>query len=126
MDGRSITLTFPEYRVISSAIVGGIIPIALGLAWAIKRKGGAEKVWCFVGDMTETGGAFHEATFYADGHDLPITFVRERNGKSVLTDTDSVWGGANKKMNWPGDVTWYNYDLSTRWPHAGAGKRVEF
>src|SRR5258706_10994318 len=35
--GRSITLTFPAHRVISSAIVGGVIPIALGIALGIKR-----------------------------------------------------------------------------------------
>src|SRR5262249_37503904 len=31
-NGRSISLCFPEYRIISSAIAGGIAPIAVGLA----------------------------------------------------------------------------------------------
>src|SRR5438270_11068222 len=31
--GRSIALCFPNYRVLSSAIVGGISPIATGLGW---------------------------------------------------------------------------------------------
>ncbi len=36
--GRSITLCFPKYRVISSAIVGGILPIAVGIAVGIRRR----------------------------------------------------------------------------------------
>ena len=44
--GKSIALCYPEYRVISSAIVGGIIPIALGLAWAARRHPTeASRVW---------------------------------------------------------------------------------
>lgn len=37
LQGRSITLTFPEYNFISSAIVGGILPIAVGIALGLKR-----------------------------------------------------------------------------------------
>ncbi len=35
--GRSITLTFPHHNFISSAIVGGILPIAVGIALGLKR-----------------------------------------------------------------------------------------
>ena len=38
--GRSISLCFPEQKIVSSAIVGGILPIALGVAMGIKRSGG--------------------------------------------------------------------------------------
>ena len=72
--GRSMMLHFPEYRFFTSAIVGGILPIACGVAAA----GG--QVWCFVGDMTASIGAFQDAQWYAVGHDLPITFVIEDNG----------------------------------------------
>ena len=34
LEGRSIALCFKEYRMLSSAIVGGICPIATGVAWA--------------------------------------------------------------------------------------------
>src|SRR5215475_4431750 len=50
--GRSIALCFPKYKVISSALVGGIAPIAMGIAWSLKRKELPGKVWCFLGDMT--------------------------------------------------------------------------
>lgn len=117
--GRSIALCYPEHRIISSAIVGGVLPIALGIAWSIKRAGGANRVWAFSGDMTAETGMFHEVSRYAAGHRLPIRFVVEDNGKSVCTPTMETWG--------PPRVAWvqtYGYELP--WPHAGAGKRVQF
>src|SRR5690349_796161 len=42
--GRSISLCFPKYRVVSSAIVGGIVPIAVGAALSIQRSGGTNRV----------------------------------------------------------------------------------
>ncbi len=119
--GKSITLTYVEYRVISSAIVGGVVPIALGIAWSIKRLKGNNKVWVFVGDMTAMGGMFHECVRYANGHELPISFIVEDNGKSVETDTKRVWG---KYHNGDKRVSRYFYEL--KWPHAGAGRRVQF
>jgi TPP-dependent pyruvate/acetoin dehydrogenase alpha subunit len=62
MAGRSITLCFPEYRVVSSAIVGGILPIALGLALGIRRRGEEAQVHCFLGDMTAMTGAYAECS----------------------------------------------------------------
>jgi TPP-dependent pyruvate/acetoin dehydrogenase alpha subunit len=85
--GKSITLCYPEYNIYSSAIVTGNIPIATGAALDIKRKGGTNHVWCFVGDMTSETGAFFENWKYAVNHDLPITYVIENNGKSVCTET---------------------------------------
>ena len=38
LNGKSISLCFPEYKIYSSAIVGGIIPIALGVALGNKIK----------------------------------------------------------------------------------------
>ena len=51
---------FSEYKIYSSAIVGGSIPIALGAAWAIKFKNKKEKVFCFMGEMTSETGIVHE------------------------------------------------------------------
>jgi TPP-dependent pyruvate/acetoin dehydrogenase alpha subunit len=121
MAGRSITLCFPEYRVISSAIVGGIIPIALGLAWAEKRKGSDNKVWVFVGDMTAETGVFHECCKYASWNDLPLHLVIEDNGISVCTPTDDTWGSWDRA-----DTLEQYYEYQLKWPHSGAGKRVEF
>lgn len=119
MAGRSIALCFPEHRFISSAIVGGHLPIALGIAWSIRRAGGQEKVWAFCGDMTAQTGMFSECTRYAAGHDLPIRFIVENNGKSVCTPTFEVWGTRLGLS-----VHRFTYDLP--WPHSGAGVRVQF
>ncbi len=120
--GRSITLCYPNYRIISSAIVGGIIPIALGLAWSVKQAGGSEKVWCFVGDMTSCVGVAYECMTYALGYELPIRFVVEDNGISVCTPTPEVWG--TKQGEDEPKAILYSYKLT--WPHSGAGKRVNF
>ena len=120
--GESISLCFPEYRVISSAIVGGIVSIAVGIALGIKLSGGSEHVWCFLGDMSARTGDFMCSRNYALSHDLPITWIIENNGKSVVTDTESAW---NSKSEWGGDdIISYDYDL--KWPHAGTGKRIQF
>ena len=53
--GESMTLRFPEQRVYGSAIVGGTVPIALGVSMAIWQRGGSEGgtiplVHCFLGE----------------------------------------------------------------------------
>jgi TPP-dependent pyruvate/acetoin dehydrogenase alpha subunit len=84
--GRSMMLHFPEYRFMSSAIVGGMLPIACGLA------AGGERVWCFVGDMAASIGTFSDALLYTVGHRLNLTFIIEDNGLATNTPTDATWG----------------------------------
>lgn len=121
MAGKSIALCFPSHRVISSAIVGGICPIAMGIAWALKRQGKLGKVWCFVGDMTACTGIFAETARYAMFHALPITFVVEDNGKSVCTPTREVWGTTPSTEL---VMTGYGYELTRA--HVGIDKWVAF
>ena len=124
LDGKSITLCYPDYKVYSSAIVTGNIPIATGTAFDIKRKGAEDHVWCFVGDMTSETGTFYENWKYADQHDLPITYVIENNNRSVCTDTYSVWNGSPTFKNETRKIIYYEY--TSKYPHAGAGKRIQF
>lgn len=133
--GRSITVMCPEHRFFSSAIVGGTCPIAVGVAMGIKRSGGSERVWCFVGDMTAEGGAFHEAVKYAQNFDLPITFVVEDNGISTTTPTREAWGKTSfSASSYPdgcpplkiGDNVWYYQYVKRKYPHQGIGKWIEF
>lgn len=125
-DGKSISLCFPDFRIYSSAIVGGQIPIALGTAIGIKRKNTKEKVYVFVGDMTAETGIMHESLKYSINHNLPIHFIIEDNGLSVCTETNKVWG--NKKNSFYKKnskfITYYKY--KSKYPHAGAGVRVQF
>jgi pyruvate dehydrogenase E1 component alpha subunit len=125
LDGKSITLCYPEYNVYSSAIVTGNIPIATGTALDIKRKGDTNHVWCFVGDMTSETGTFFENWKYAVNHDLPITFVIENNGKSVCTETHKVWNTDELYFAKETRKIIY-YEYQTKYPHAGAGARIQF
>lgn len=115
--GNSITLCNAEYRFITSAIVGGIIPIAVGLAMA------GERVWCFVGDMGASGGTFYECQKYVRGHNLPITFVIENNGLSVQSPTREVWGIGDGYL--PNHKIQY-YEYKMIYPHQGSGVYVLF
>jgi pyruvate dehydrogenase E1 component alpha subunit len=126
LDGRSIALSFPDYRIFSSAIVAGQIPIAVGTALAIKMNAGKEHVWCFVGDMTSETGMFQTASRYALTHDLPITFVVEDNEVSVLTETRVVWNSQTLRYQEHKLPNVISYKYKSIYPHAGAGKRVQF
>lgn len=110
--GRSITLNNSDYHFFSSAIVGGILPIGVGLAMA------GHTVWVFVGDMSSTLGIFSECQKYARGHNLPITFVIEDNGFSVNSPSSIVWG----EQNPPSKIIQYGYERV--YPHVGSGKWV--
>ena len=124
--GRSISLCFPEERIYSSAMVGGNLPIAVGTALGIQRQGEDSKVYCFMGEMTAETGIAHECIKYSQQHQLPIHFIVEDNGKSVCTDTRATWQMDLLTYENSGDqmVTYYRYE--TKYPHAGAGVRVQF
>ncbi len=126
MAGRSISLCFPAQRIVSSAIVGGILPIAVGTALGIKRRGESARVHCFMGEMTAESGMAHECIKYSANHQLPIRFIVEDNGKSVCTNTRETWN--QPVLSWEATqhplVVYYRYE--TKYPHAGAGKRVQF
>ena len=126
LEGRSISLNFPSHRIFSSAIVGGQISQAIGVALAIKMKESNEKVWCFIGDMTSETGVAQTAMTYALNFDLPIFFVIEDNEKSVLTDTRKVWGTDKLRYELNENPKVLSYKYKNNYPHAGAGMRVQF
>lgn len=119
--GKSITICNMEERFYSSAIVTATLPIALGVAQAIKKSGTTEKVWCFIGDMCFETGIFYEVHKYARNFDLPLYFIVEDNGISTYTPTEATW---NVKRDIPSDVVHYSY--KSRFPHYGSGKWVAF
>lgn len=120
LDGHSITLCFPEYRIYSTALVGHCCSIAMGVAKELNGSG--IKAHCFLGDMAANTGDYYEAKRYSDNHGLPLQFIVEDNGKSVTTDTRKAWG--TKGMS----VEHFDYLIRYKptWPHQGTGKRVEF
>lgn len=134
LNGRSMVATIPEYKFICSSIVGGIPPIATGIAFSIKLQNKNNKVWCWVGDMSAETGSFHEAYKFALNYDLPITFIIEDNKKSVCTPTETVWKRDlpyfiekkyNKEILKQKKLYYYQYN-NVKYPHAGAGVRVQF
>ena len=122
LDGKSITIVDKSANFYSSAIVTGTLPIALGVAKGIKLKGGDEKVWVFVGDMSFETGVFYEVHKYARNYDLPLYFVVEDNEVSTNTPTLDTWGGIQREI--PEDVIYYKY--KSKFPHYGTGKWVVF
>ena len=83
-------------------------------------------VYCFIGDMTAETGIAHESIKYSRNHELPIHFIVEDNEKSVCTDTREAWRQPTLSFEGMTDkyVSYYRYQ--TRYPHAGAGVRVQF
>lgn len=120
LDGRSMHLFRLWPKFFSSAIVGGCLPIAVGVALGIKLRRLNQHVWIFIGDMAAEMGAFSESQKYASRNGLPITFVVEDNGLGTDTPTQKVWGeelGISKCIR-------YSYERG--YPHVGVGEWVTF
>jgi TPP-dependent pyruvate/acetoin dehydrogenase alpha subunit len=65
----------------SSAIVGGLVGVAAGTAYALKGSG--QVVVCCTGDGGTEAGVFWESLNFAALYKLPIAYICENNGKSV-------------------------------------------
>ena len=126
LEGRSIALCFSDFNLYSSAIVGGQIPLAVGAALSITLGYKKAHVWCFIGDMTSETGMAQTAIRYSEKHDLPITFVVEDNGISVLTETRKVWNSQTLRFEEMESSKVVSYQYKSTYPHAGAGVRVQF
>ena len=126
LNGKSISLCFPKYKIYSSAIVGGTLPIAVGMALSYKNKKKKNKVYCFIGDMTSETGIAHECIKYSINKKLPIKFIIEDNEKSVCTDTRKVWSQKKLSFEKYSSKYVYYYKYHLKFPHAGAGKRDQF
>ena len=106
MAGRSMFISSVEHRFLSSAIMGGMLPIACGMAYA------GERVWCFVGDMCATTGQFADAMNFA--RTMNLIFVIEDNGLSTNTPTHKVWG---RTFNPPPSPNLRYYKYARTYPH---------
>jgi pyruvate dehydrogenase E1 component alpha subunit len=124
LNGRSMFIYDRERNFFCSAIIGGTPAIAVGIAWALKRKGSDKKVWCFIGDGTEDSGHTYEAIRYVDGFDLPCKFIIENNNRSVESTNEERWGKtANYHWNSP-SVIKYHYDIT--YPHCRKAGMIDF
>lgn len=66
----------------TSAIVGGLLPLAAGTAWARKRLGGDRVTVAFFGDGNMEEGVFYETLNIAQLWKLPLLFYMENNSVS--------------------------------------------
>jgi len=120
--GRSMHIYDHKNRFYSSAIVAGMCGIACGLGlaiWNIKEK---SHVWCFIGDGAEDTGHFMESVRFAQGRELPVTFIVEDNDLAVETTKEKRW----KKYGAPASDYILRYSYERMYPHVGVGKNVSF
>ncbi|BDI31052.1 pyruvate dehydrogenase E1 component subunit alpha [Capsulimonas corticalis] len=73
-------------------IVGGNVPLAVGIGWALKYKNELKDnkniCVCYLGDGSMNAGAFHEALNMAALYELPILYVLENNKYAMGTSVE--------------------------------------
>jgi len=77
------------------AIVGGGIPVAAGMALAMKMQQSDRVVACFFGDGAVSEGAFHEGVNMAAIWNLPVVFACENNLYGASTHVSKVMRDTN-------------------------------
>lgn len=75
------------------AIVGGQMPIAVGLALAIRYREKDQAVICFFGDGAVNQGEFHESLNLASLWRLPVIFLLENNLYGMGSHVDLTHAG---------------------------------
>jgi len=76
-----------EHRFLGGhGIVGGQVPLAAGVAFAIKYRGEKDICVCYIGDAASNQGQFHEAMNMAATWDLPMLLIIENNRYGMGTD----------------------------------------
>jgi pyruvate dehydrogenase E1 component alpha subunit len=84
--GGSMHMFDAERRFLGGyGIVGGHLPLAVGIGFAIHYRGSDEVVVCLFGDGATNQGVFHEAMNMAALYQVPVVFVCENNGYGIGT-----------------------------------------
>lgn len=136
--GQSMAMNFPEYNFYTSAIVNGISPIGVGMAWSAKKQNKDQKVYLFIGDMAFQSGATIECIRYSINFDLPCVWIISDNGVSVDTPTQKTWGGRDSIYRMLKcfeadiyhndchyvDIKYYQY--KNKYSHSGVGAFISF
>jgi Dehydrogenase E1 component/Transketolase, pyrimidine binding domain len=122
LGGRSMFIYDRRRNFFTSAIIGGTVAIAAGIALALKKKNSSQKVWCFIGDGTEDTGHLFEAARYVEGFGLPCTFIIEDNNRSVTTPKPERWG-KTITPDFFSCVRRYSYNIP--WPHARTNDMID-
>src|SRR2546426_10049554 len=87
--GGSMPLFDKEHNFLGGhAIVGAPLPIAAGVGFAIKYRGGDQVVLCYFGDGAVPEGEFHEALNLAALWKLPVIWLCENNRYAMGTSLE--------------------------------------
>ncbi len=85
--GGSMHFCDPDrYFMGGYAIVGGNLPLAVGLALSIQMRNEDRVVMAFLGDGASNQGVFHESLNMAKLWELPVVFLVENNFYGIATD----------------------------------------
>lgn len=79
----------------ANGIVGGGLPIAVGVGMSIKAQKNGRVCMVFFGDGASNEGAFHEALNMASIWKLPVVFVCENNKYGMSMDINRAMAVAN-------------------------------
>lgn len=91
--GGSMHLIDPERGFLGGdGIVGGPVPIATGVGYAIKYRGTDNVCVCYFGDGAMNQGGVHEAMNMAGLYKLPILYVLENNKYAMGTSVERSTG----------------------------------
>jgi len=71
-------------------IVGGHLPLAAGVGFAIRYRGGDQVCACFFGEAAANIGAFHEALNMSSVYKCPVIYVCENNRYGMGTAFERV------------------------------------
>jgi pyruvate dehydrogenase E1 component alpha subunit len=89
--GGSMHLFDVEKRFMGGhGIVGGHIPLAAGLGFAVKYRGGDQVCLCFFGEAAVNIGAFHESLNMSAVWKLPVIYLCENNRYGMGTAFERV------------------------------------
>jgi len=77
--GGAMQFIHAENNVFCGSIVGSGIPIAAGMALAMKQKGTDNVAMCMFGDGASNTGSFHEGLNLAAIWKLPVVYILENN-----------------------------------------------
>src|SRR5262249_61198753 len=84
---------YNTFRIVSeSAIGGGGIPLATGVALSAKVRKTKQVCLCFFGDGAVNQGTFHESLNMGALWRLPVIYFCENNGYAITTSLEGSHG----------------------------------
>lgn len=91
--GGSMHLIDPEHGFLGGdGIVGGPVPVSVGVGYAIKYKGSDNLCVCYFGDGAMNQGGVHESLNMVGLYKLPILYILENNQYAMGTSLSRSTG----------------------------------